>query len=106
MTDEELTARIQWRVGIAPNAKPGPKWTIAAEIPKQKPGDRPVGEAMSFKYTDCPEAYVTAATRRLQADVVARYRRFNEAPAGEVEPAPPSERELLIANAVFIKPEG
>ena len=97
MTDEQIIAAIEWHTNIAPYARRGPKWGIAATLAPLKPGDVSVGEAVNFKYA-ASRAYVAAATRKLQRQIIARYRRYNEA-APEADTQDERKRALLEAAA-------
>lgn len=101
MTDEQVIAAIEWHTNIAPYARRGPKWGIAATLAPLKPGDVAVGEAVNFKYA-ASRAYVAAATRMLQRQIVARYRAHNEAAEPEQAFRPALSRaEQLKSEARF-----
>lgn len=97
MTDEQIIAAIAWHTNIAPRARTGPKWGIAATLAPLKPGDVPVGEAINFKYA-ANRAYVQAATRKLQRRIIASYRAHNE--MEQAETADPAITALM-EGAVF-----
>ena len=78
MTDEEIAARIVWTVGIAARAKTGPRWNIAATLPRLKMLDKPIGEAAHFRMAGARSVYVAAVVQRLQQNIIARYRLYNE----------------------------
>lgn len=100
MTDDQIITAIEWHTNIAPRAKGGPKWGIAATLGPLKPGDVPIGEALNFKYA-ARRAYVQAATRKLQREIVASYRLHNEASEVEAVAVADPLVEALKANASF-----
>ena len=85
MADEDIICHIVWHRSAAPFARGGPKVTISGTIDPLKPGDKPVGESVTFRF-NCPKRYVQAAIRKVQRDIVTRYRKYNEA-APEPGPA-------------------
>ena len=99
MTDEEIVARIEWSVNVAPHAKGGPRWCIAANLPPLKDGDKPIGEAGHFRMAGARAVYVAAKTQRIQKNIVARYRLYNEqgGPVRTKVPRKALEQQLIEA---------
>ena len=102
MTNEEIISRIEWSVNVAPHAKGGPRWCIVANLPPLKDGDLPVGEAEHFRMAGARTVYVAAKTQRIQANIVARYRLYNEQ-SGIQQGNPPTKtlEQQLIEAAEF-----
>ena len=99
MTDAEIISSIEWSVNVAARAKGGPRWCIVASLPPLKDGDKPVGEAAHFRMAGARAVYVAAKALRIQQDIVARYRVYNEqgGPERAKIPLKALERQLIEA---------
>ena len=99
LTDEEIISRIEWSVTVAARASGGPRWSIAANLPPMKEGDKPVGEAENFRMAGARAVYVAAKTQRIQKNIVARYRLYNEqgGPVRTKVPRKALEKQLIEA---------
>lgn len=107
LADDEIVRRIRWSVAIAPFAsikrkredgkiikeRVG-KWQISANLDPLKPGDKHVGEAITFRY-DAGEQHIIAATSMLQRRIMVSYRKHNE--TSETAPAAPDESDVRRA---------